>query len=84
MNVSNGVWLDTYIIKIISKTIKNADKFYKAKWDFKDIKFPVKVSDIHKLEIRTPSKSVFMVMKRRKNIQSVCHKNVVEINMLIH
>ena len=66
------------------KRIKNADKFYEAKLDFKDIKFPFKVTDIHKIEIKIPLKSVFLVMKGRKNIQSVCQKNVVKINMLIY
>ena len=66
------------------RRIRKADKFYKAKWDFKDIKFLVKVRDIHKIERKIPSKLVFLVMNRRSKIQSTCQRNVVEINMLIY
>ena len=48
---------------------KDEDDFNK-KFDFKDIIFPVKIGDIHKIEKkRIPSTLVFLAMEIRKNIQ---------------
>ena len=60
-------------------------KNFAKKLDFKDTKFPVKVRDIHKIEKkRIPLALVFLVMKIKKNIQSMYQKNVVKTNMLIY
>ena len=48
--------------------------FGKRELDFKDMKFPVKFRDITK---------VFLVMKARKNIQSMCQKTLSK-DMLIY
>ena len=70
-----------------SKRITKPDKDFAKKIDFKDIEYPVKVIDIHKIKKkkkkRIPSALVFLVMKIRKNIQSMYQKNV-EKNMLIY
>ena len=45
------------------------------KLDFKDIKFPVKVRDIHKIERKkTPLELVFLVMTIKKNSQFMYQK----------
>ena len=49
------------------KTTK-ADRDFAKKLDFKDIKFPVKVRDIYKIEKKITSELVFLVMKIRENI----------------
>ena len=36
------------------RRIRKVDKLYGDKLDFKDIKFPVKIKDIHKLKDRIP------------------------------
>ena len=56
-----------------SAWITNADKDFAKKLDFEDIKFPVKIRGIHKIKKkkRIPSSLVFLVMKERKNIQSM-------------
>ena len=53
--------------------ITKADKDFAKMLDFKDIKFPVKIGDIYKKNFhkRIPSASVFLVMKIKKNIQSI-------------
>ena len=48
MNVLNGVWLDSYILKIIIH--EEVDKLHAVKLDFQDIKIGIKVRDIHKIE----------------------------------
>ena len=63
--------------------ISKADKEFVNKFDFKDIKFPVKIRDIHKIETKILSALVFLVMKIKKNILSLCQKNVKKI-MLIY
>ena len=52
--------------------------------DFKDMKFPVKIIDIHKIEKKILSGLVFLAMKIKNNIQSMYQKNFVNINMLIY
>ena len=64
--------------------ITKADKDFAKKLDFKDIKFPVKVKDIHKIEETNPSPLVFLIMKIKKNMQSIYQKNVVKESMLIY
>ena len=64
--------------------ITKADKDIAKKLDFKDIKFPVKVKDIHKIEETNPSPLVFLIMKIKKNMQSIYQKNVVKESMLIY
>ena len=54
--------------------ITKADKNFAKRPDFKDIKFPVKIRDIHKIEKKIPSALAFLVMKIKKNIQSLCIK----------
>ena len=47
--------------------------------DFKDIKFPVKTRDIHKIKKkRIPSGLAFLIRKIRKNIQCMYQKNVAK------
>ena len=54
--------------------ITKADKDLARKLDFKDIKFPVKIRNIHKTEKRVLSPLVFLVMKITKNIQYMYKK----------
>ena len=56
--------------------------------DFKDIKFPVKTRDIHKIEKKKEKKnsittSVFGY-ENREGIQSMYQKNVAKKNMLVY
>ena len=65
--------------------ITKADKEFTQKLDFKNIKFPVKIRDIHKIEKKKiPSALAFLVMKIRKNIQFMYQKNVVKKYMLTY
>ena len=64
--------------------IAKADKDFAEKLEFKDIKFPVKVREIHKIEKTIPVKLVFLVTKRRKNIQFMYQKYITKKNMLIY
>ena len=64
--------------------ITKADKDFAKRLDFKDIKFPVKIRDIHKIVKRIPSRLVFLATKIKKNIQSMYQKNVAKINILIY
>ena len=56
------------------KRNRKVDKLYGDILDFKDIKFSVKVRDVHKIERKIPLELVFLVIKIRKNIQSMRQK----------
>ena len=52
--------------------IIKAEKNSVKKVNFKDLKFPVKIRDIYKIENkRIPPELVFLAMKIKKNIQSI-------------
>ena len=46
------------------------DKYFARELDLKDIKVPVKIRDVHKVEIKNLSASVFLAMRIEKNSQS--------------
>ena len=53
-------------------------------FDYKDVKFPFKIRDIHKIEKkRIPSVLVFLVIKASQSIQFMYQKNFAKKNMLI-
>ena len=55
--------------------MRKVGNIFARELDFKDVQFPVKIGDIHKIEKKKKlvSALVFLVMKTRKNIQ-VCVK----------
>ena len=64
--------------------ITKADQDFAKNLDFKNIKFPVKIRNIHKiLEKNSISISVFGY-GNKTNIQFMYQKNIVEKNMLIY
>ena len=67
-----------------SRRITKVNRDFEKELGFKDIKFPVKIRNIHKIEKkRNLSPLVFLVTKVRKYIQSVYQKNAVSKNILI-
>ena len=70
MNALYDVSPDTDIQRtIIQNKITKIDKDFAEKLDFKDVKFPVKVRDIQKIERKKiQSALAALVMKIRKNI----------------
>ena len=64
-----------------SSSIRKLDRISEREFDFKDIKFPVKIRSIHR--IRVTSGLAFLVMKTRENIQSICQE-VLSKNVLIY
>ena len=51
MNALNGVWSDIYILQnIIQQQLEKLKKYFGRKLDFKDMKFPLKIIDIHVTE----------------------------------
>ena len=67
-----------------SKSITKAGKDFAKKLDFKDMKLPVKVREIHKIEKRILLELVVLVTKIKKKIQSMYQKNIVKKNLLIY
>ena len=63
--------------------IRKADKDFAKKSDFKEIKFPDKIRDIH-WKKRIPSALVFSAIKIKKIIQYMYKNNVVKKNMMIY
>ena len=59
------------------------DEILAEELDFEDIKFPVKIKDIHKIEKKYISNSVFGY-ESKKNIQLIFQKNVMKTNLLIY
>ena len=71
INAVNGVKSDTYILQIITQQkLQKLKKIFLKRLDFKDIQFAVKARAIHKIK-RILLALVFLVMKIRKNIQSM-------------
>ena len=69
MNPLNGVWSDTCILKIITQQESQADKDFAKRIDFKGIKFPVKIRDIHKIKKKKKKeKSVAFRICLKQNI----------------
>ena len=66
--------------------ITKVGKYFAKRLDFKDVKFPVKIRELTKLKKkkRILLALVLLVMKIRKNIQSMYQENVVKIDMLIY
>ena len=62
----------------------NVDKEFPKKLDFKDIKFPVKFSNIHKSEKKNFISISFLVLKIMKNVQSMHQKNILKKSTLIY
>ena len=86
MNALNGVQSDILILQNIKRQtleIKD-DKNLGKKLDFKDITFPFKIRDIHKIEKKNQSALGFLVMKIKKNIQFINQKYAAKRNMLIY
>ena len=59
------------------KGIAIVDKNFGKKPDFKDIELPAKVRDNHKIEKKNSIDISVLVMKLKKNIQSMYQKNFV-------
>ena len=64
--------------------ITKSDKDFPKKLDFKELKFPVKVRDIHKNEKKNYIGVSVLVMKIKKKHRIYVSKNVVKKNMLIY
>ena len=64
--------------------ITKTDNEFARRLDFKDIKIPVKIRDIQKIENKILLVLMFLAMKTRKNIQSKYQHNVVTREMLIY
>ena len=65
--------------------ITKTDKDFAKELDFKDMKFPVKVRDILKIEKKKISITISVSgYKNEKNMQFMYHKNAVNRNMLIY
>ena len=58
--------------------ITKADKDFARVLYLKDIRFPVKIRDIYKIEKTNSIALAFLVMKIRKNIQSMYQKNAMK------
>ena len=90
MNVLN-VSSDTYILQIIIQgKIRKADKKFAKIFGFKDMKFPVKIRDIHKIERKKKELYWYhcfwflvLVIKTKKSIQSKGQK-ILSKDMFIH
>ena len=65
------------------RRITKPNKEFAQKIDFKNIKFPVKIRDIHKIENRIKSAFVFLAMKIGKKHNIYVQKNMKK-TMLIH
>ena len=58
----------------IPRRITKNDKDFARRFNFKDIKFPVNITDIHKIKKRIPLALAFLVMKISRHIQSMYQK----------
>ena len=63
--------------------ITNSDKDFDRKLDFKGIKLPVKIKDIHKIGKKITPAFGFLFMKIRKNIQLIYHLFIINYLSII-
>ena len=57
--------------------IRKDDNMFESKFDFIDIKFPIKIRDIHEIEKKGFALELaFLVMKIKKNTYFMSHKIV--------
>ena len=89
-NIDDNEWFRWCLVRYLNPADHNPARITKAdidfvqKLDFKDVNLLVKVSDIHKIENKTISSTlVLLVMKIKKNIQSMYQENVKK-NKLIY
>ena len=65
--------------------ITKDDQNFAKKIGFKDIKHPVKIRDIHKIEKKSSiGITVVGCENKKKNIQSMYQKNILKKDMLIY
>ena len=64
--------------------ITKADKEFAKNLDFSNIKFPEKVSDIHKIEIKNSIGINVFGYENKEKIPFMYQKNVVKKNMLTY
>ena len=65
--------------------ITKVDRYFTKRLDCKDIKFPVKIRDIHKFKKSINSTTLVVLVKEiRKNVQSMYQKNAVKVSILIY
>ena len=75
-NIDDNEFFNWYLVRYLYPadhhlaTITKADNDFARELDFKDIKFSVKIRDIHKIEKKSSS-LVSSVVKIRKYIQSM-------------
>ena len=62
--------------------VVNTDYDFAREPNFKGIKIPIKITDIHKIEKKIALKLVFLVMKT-KIISNLCVKKILSKNMLV-
>ena len=75
LNALNGVWLDTYNQQIIIREeLEKLQKILQEKLILKISNFQSKLEIFTRLKKRIASALVFLVMKIRKNIQSICQE----------
>ena len=77
MNASNSIWLDINILQSITQQqFERLTNFMETNLThFTDIKFTVKVKDIHKIGRKNfITGSVFGYENKKKNTQSACQK----------
>ena len=89
-NIDDNECFKWSIVRYLNPALRNparntkANKEFAKKLDFKDMKFPVKIRDIHKFEkTYSISISVFGYENKEKHPIYVS-KNVVKKNMLIY
>ena len=76
MNALNGVWSDIYILQIIIQhKLENVDKDFSKEVDFTDIKFPVKIRDIHNV-VKKNSIAISVFLLQENQVTSYKHKNL--------
>ena len=89
-NIDDNKCFKWYIVRYLNPEDRNpariakADKEFARKLDFKDIKFPVKFRDIHKIEKKNSIGIIAFGYKDKENVQFMYLKNVVKKNMLIY
>ena len=90
-SIDDNECLKWSLVRYLNPTDHNPRRITKTKKDFlkkidlEDIKFPIKIRDIHKIEWNNSiGISVSGYEKKKEKVHSMCQMNVVKKNMLIY
>ena len=83
-NIDDNECFKWYLVRCLHPADHHPTKAFPKRLDFKDIKFPVKTRDIHKIEKKNSICISVFGCENKVKYSVYASKNIVKINMLIY